>query len=73
MTSDPTAPSTVQNASSTDVEHQLSDDSLSDNSFDSDHRSHNRAYEYLSTNLVAGRNITLADVSAEDATPAIMH
>lgn len=73
MTSEPTAPSTMHNASSTGVEHQLSDDSLSVHSFDSDHRVHNRVYEYLSTNLVTGRNITLADVITEDATPAIMH
>ena len=70
--SEPTAPSTIHEASSLGVEQSVSDDSFSVHSFDSDHRSHTRVYEYLSTNLVTGRNITLADVITEDASPAII-
>ena len=73
ITSEPTARSTLHYESSIGFEHYMSDNSLSVHSFDSDHRSHNRVYDYLSTCLVTGRNITLADVITEDATPAIIH
>ena len=63
----------MHDESSTGFEHYLSDNSLSVHSFESDHRSHNRVYDYLSTSLVTGRNITLADVITEDATAAIIH
>ena len=73
ISSEPTAPSTMHDASSVGVEEWFSDDSQSVHSFESDHRWHTPVYEYLSTNLITGCNITLADVITEEATPGIIH
>ena len=73
ITSEPTARSTMLGESAAAEEQYPSDDSLSVHSFASDHRKHSRVYDYLSTSIVASRNITLADVITEDATPAIIH
>jgi hypothetical protein len=52
--------------SSTAVDHEEDIDSLSEHSFGHAPRDHKKDHDYLSTNLVAGRDLTLADVISEE-------
>ena len=42
-------------------------------SFESDHHIHHTCHEYLTTNLVSGRNLTLADLITEEASHDYIH
>ena len=52
--------------SSTAADYEEDKESLSEHSFDDPAPRHNMEHEYLSTNLVAGRDLTMADVISEE-------
>lgn len=65
--------STSHQETSTVVDIYESEESISVHSFDSVASKHARTYDYLTTNLVTGHNLTLADVITEEASHAVIH
>lgn len=61
-----TTKSSLHTGASTVEDQWHDEDDVSEHNFDSDHATRRTTHDYLSTSLVAGRNITLADVVVEE-------
>jgi hypothetical protein len=67
-----TTRSTLHSGTAVGEDPWVDDESASDYSFDEGLLRHGRQFEYVATNLVTGKNLTLADVIAEEVTHAVM-
>jgi hypothetical protein len=67
-----TTRSTLHTSSAAGEDEWVDEDSMSEYSAEESHHRARPTHHYVATNLVTGRNLTLADVISEEVGPAVI-